>query len=120
MKAIVLPCILSGFRSRKDKSLGFTGSTGELDTKEKVALMELEGCNVRMLIEPTDYAADGKVEVKSVLSDKTPSARLRGVLFVLWKQQVEKGFCKDTIFDFWYVGQMERIINDVKATLDHE
>jgi len=120
MRAIVLNSILSGFRSRKDRSLGFSASTGELDTREKVALMELEGLNVRLLIEPTDYATDGKVEVKSDLSTKPPSQRLRAVLFVLFKQLTAKGKIEVTTFDQFYLQNMERLITDIKSQLDPE
>ncbi len=44
---------------------------------------------------------------------KTPSQRLRSVLYVVWEQGDQK-------YDFpiWYETQMERIINKYKVTLD--
>jgi hypothetical protein len=90
--------------------------------KEKVALMDLEGLNVRLLIEPTDYAADGKIEVKGVLDSKPPSQRLRAVLFVLFSQlcKQEKINKNEKSFDLFYVETMERFITDVKSQLEPE
>ena len=114
MKAIVLDSILSGFRSRKDKSMGFSASTLELRTDEKVALMELEGLNVRLLIEPKDYVVEGKVEVKSDSSFKTPSQRLRSILFVKYRQDnpVET-------FDKYYESEMDKVCNEIKSKLEN-
>ena len=44
---------------------------------------------------------------------KTPSQRLRSVLYVVWEQG-------DQNYDFpiWYESQLERIINKYKSTLD--
>ena len=122
MKAIVLSSVLSGFRSRKDKSMGFSASTLELDTAEKVALMELEGLNVRLLIEPVDYVAEGKVEVKSESSFKTPSQRLRSILFVEYCQKNPQMTSKDypaITFDEFYNIEMDRICQERKKKLEN-
>ena len=120
MKAIVTAAIFTSFSSRADKSLGFRGVTPELTSTEKVALIDLQGLNCRILIEPVDYATTGKVEVKGVLSNKTPSERLRGVLFILWRQQTDKGLLKGKTYDLFYVEQMARITDDIKAQLEPE
>ncbi len=113
MKAIVLSAILSSFRSRKDKSLGFSVSTPELSTTEKVALMELEQINVRLLIEPSDYAVEGKLEVQNELETKTPSERMRAVLFCLYKHEKPA----NVTFATFYTTKMEAFINHVKSKL---
>lgn len=112
MKAIVLNSILSGFRSRKDKSLGFSASTGELNSVEKVALMELEGINVRLLIEPMDYVVEEKIEVKNEASSKTPSERLRAILFVEYRH-----LKPDQSFAEFYTKTMDAICEERKAML---
>ena len=116
MKAIVTPAIFTSFSSRADKSLGFRGVTPELSSTEKVALIDLQGVNLRLLIEPVDFATDGKTEIKGVLSSKSPSERLRACLFVLWKQLNEAD--RPNHFDIFYMEQMERFINDVKSHLE--
>ena len=119
MRAIVTQAIINSFSTRVDRSLGFRGVTPELSDAEAVALMDLRGLNLRVLLEPLYYATDGKTEVKAALSEKSPSTRLRGCLFVLWKQLTDKGL-ETQVFDIWYVSQMERIINDIKSQLDPE
>jgi hypothetical protein len=115
MKAIVMPAIFTRFSSRVDGSLGFSGSTPELSTIEKCAIFDLQNKNVRLLIEPMDYATDGKVEIKNPLGGKTPSERLRGVLFVLFRQKKIAG-----TYDEFYVKQMETVIQTFKDQLEPE
>jgi hypothetical protein len=119
MKAIVTDAIMTGFSSRADRSLGFRGVTPELSSEEKAHFMDLQNMNVRLLIEPKDYSTDGKVEIKNPLGTKSPSLRLRSVLFVLHKQLSTKGKLTGT-YDEFYVQQMETIINSYKEQLDPE
>ena len=120
MKAIVTPIILTSFSSKVDGSLGFRGTTPELSTVEKVALMDLQGKNVRALFEPVDYSTDGKLEIKNSLGTKTPSERLRAVLFVLFKQLSESGKTGSKTFDEFYLHQMETVIQSYKEQLNPE
>ena len=60
-------------------------------------------------------ATDGKVEIKNPLGGKTPSERLRGVLFVLWKQKKITG-----TYDEFYVKQMDTVIQSFKDQLEPE
>jgi len=115
MKAIVTQAQLTSFSSRADKSLGFRGVTPELQPAEAVALMAMQGLNVRLLIEPMDYESDGKTEVKSKLDGKTPSERQRAVLFVWWKQEGEPGMFQD-----FYRTKMEHVIEGLKNNLNPE
>jgi len=117
MKTIVTPAIFTGFGSRLDKSLSFRGCTPELTSVEKAAFMDFQGLNVRLLIEPVDYPTDGKQEVKGLLDSKTPSQRLRAVLFVLWKQETDKQ-CELRDFNQFYIEKMERLIDKVKEQIN--
>lgn len=115
MKAILTQAIFTGFSSKADKSLSFRGCTPELSTIEQVALMAVHGLNVRLLIEPVDYELEAKVEVKGQFDKKTPSHRLRAVLFILWKQSSGQGEFED-----FYRREMEGLIESVKARLKDE
>lgn len=115
MKAIVSQIILTSFTSKVDGSLGFRGTTPELSSTEKVAMMDLQGKNVRALFEPMDFATDGKMDIKNPLGTKTPGERLRGVLFVTFRQKKIEG-----TFDEFYLKQMETIIQSYKDQLDPE
>lgn len=120
MRALTTQAILTSFSSRADKSLGFRGVTPELTSKEKAQFMELQNINLRMLLEPMDFEPSGKDEVKGVLDSKSPSTRLRGVLYVLWKQQTESGKMQDKSWELFYVESMERMISDIKSQLEPE
>jgi hypothetical protein len=120
MKAIVSQIILTSFSSRADGSMSFRGVTPELSTVEKVAMMELQNLNCRALFEPSDFSSDGKVEMKNPIGTKPPSVRLRGVLFVLFKQLTANGKLDGKNFDTFYVEQMETIIQSYKDQLDPE
>lgn len=106
------PAIFTGFSSKADKSLAFRGCTPELTAAEQVALIAVHGLNVRLLIEPMDYELEAKVEVKGQFDKKTPSQRLRAVLFVLWKQADGTGDFED-----FYRRQMEELIEQTKNRL---
>lgn len=120
MKALVTDAIFTSFTSKSDRSLSARLSTPELSSTERAAFMELQNLNVRLLIEPKDYAADGKTEIKNPIGTKSPSERLRGVLFVLHKQLCQSKKLADATFDMFYVNQMETIINSYKDQLEPE
>ncbi len=82
--------------------------------------MEIRGINLRMLLEPLDFATDQKHEVKSALSEKTPSSRLRAVIFVQWKQLSAANKIENQPFDTFYAGIVNRMIEDIKSTLEPE
>lgn len=115
MKALVTQAIFSSFTSKADGSLSARLSTPELSSAEKAAFMDIQGKNTRLLIEPMDYETDGKVEIKNPLSGKSPGERLRGVLFVFFKQKKITG-----TYDEFYVKQMETIIQSYKDQLEPE
>lgn len=116
-QAITLDAIFTGFRTRADRSLGFTGMTPELSDIESVALMGIRQRNVKLLIQPTDEAPSGLVEVKGEFDEKRPSERLRAALFVLHKQLTLKQQIALSFNDF-YKEQMNRITQSVKDQLE--
>ncbi len=120
MKAILTQAIFTRFSSRSDGSVGFTGCTPELNTVEKVALMDLHGKNVKVLIQPTDETPEAMVEVKGDLGFKTPGQRLRAVIFILFKQGSESGRIKGVLFEQFYGETMEKLISDIKTQLEPE
>jgi len=56
-----------------------------------------------------------EVLADSGLEGKSPSQRLRNVLYVKWSQSSTKA-----AFDVWYISAMERLIDSVKAQLEPE
>lgn len=111
MKKISVNCQITGIRAKVDRSLGISINTPELTSEEKVAFMELQNINCRMLIEPLEEKAD-LIEVKGETQTKTSSQRLRGCLYVLWEQKGKEG-----TFEDFYRTYMEKIINWIKQKL---
>jgi hypothetical protein len=112
-KALTCPVILTGASTRADGSLGLRFSTPELASAEKVAFMELQNLNLKMLLQPADGEPVELKEVRGQFDSKTPSQRLRGALFVLWTQAA-KGQGE---FEDFYRREMEKLIEDVKGKL---
>ena len=113
-QAIQTDAILTSFGSRVDGSLSFRGVTPELTSTEKVALMDLHNQNVVLLIQPKDHPPEAIVQVqKRILDFKTPSQRLRAVLFIEWKQQKP-----DCTFDQHYATRIDQMIERIKEHLN--
>lgn len=113
MKVISTPAIIEGIRSRKDRSLGLSISTPELSPEEKGLFFELQGMNVKLLIEPTDELAKEQYSVETDLNQKSQSVRIRNVLFILWKQKPE-----GKEFEVYYKEQTEKIIEYLKSKIE--
>ena len=112
-KALSCPVILSSASTRADGSVGIRLSTPELKPEEKTAIFELQGLELTMFLKPADGQMTDLVEVKSELEEKTPSQRLRAVLFLLWKQQADA-----VEFEQFYRQKMNGIIEHLKLKLN--
>jgi len=113
--AVTCPIIITGCSTRADGSLSIRCSTPELSVTEKVAIMELQNTNLRMLLQPLDGAPTDLKEVKSEFNPKSFSVRLRACLFVLHKQQE-----RSEDFQTFYARYMTDLIESVKAQLEPE
>lgn len=78
-------------------------------------MFDLQGKNVRLLIQPIDSAPDELVTVKSDLQQRTPSQQLRNILYVLFKQQTETAE-----FQPYYEKEMARICEEQKRKIQPE
>jgi len=116
--AIRLEVQLTGFSSRADGSLGFRGVSQELSVEEKITIMELQGLLVEALFIPKEERDSELVEAKGGMELKTPSQRLRGCLFLIFRQEQKKGL-KET-FDTFYPRYMEKLIEYCKSKLDSD
>lgn len=114
MKAIHTKIIINSIRSRAgDKSIGFSATTPELTAEQKTAFFELQGIYLNTLLEPIDYPTDEVLEVEKDLNTKSPSQRLRSVLYLLHKQRGEQNTFRE-----FYEQQMEKIITAYKERLE--
>lgn len=112
MNTIQTPLIITGIRAKVDGSLGITGTTPELSREEKVEVMELQNLNLTATFKPVDFEPKEIKEIKGEFEGKTPSQRLRAVIFIYWQQKGEVGD-----FDAFYKRQMEKLIDRVKEFL---
>jgi len=114
-KALRFEALMTGFSSRADHSLSFRGVTPELSTVEKVALMGLQNVLCEMLMFPKDEKDVDVLKIEKEVVHKSPSQRLRSVIFLLWKQTKE-----ELPFEVYYATTMEKIIDHLKSKLPHE
>lgn len=114
---IILPSILNPLSRRKDRSVKLSFETRELTPEETMGLMALEGSEGWLHFSPNENTVELPPETASVEPKKTPSSRLRSVLYILYTQDVEKGKYVG-LFDNYYSEQIEKIIEHIKSKLD--
>ena len=112
-KAITCPVILGRVSTCKDGSLTLSLSTPELDAEAKLVFLEIQNTNLKMLLTPAEGVTAEMKEVRSQFETKTPSQRLRSLLYIHWKQTSGTGEFEDH-----YRREMDRIINDIKQRLE--
>jgi len=118
METIFLPAIYDGSRDLKDRTKKLVFQTNEV-TPEQAASLQLCVQNfVYLAIKPEAFKKE-EIELindtKSEYDDfsKTPSQRLRAVLYKIWEQNKE-GY-KD--FNLFYNFKMEGFIKHLKSKL---
>jgi hypothetical protein len=115
MKAITCSVVITGASSRVDGSLSLRLSTPELEPNEKTVFFEVLNKPLKMLLQPDGDAPVELKEIKGEFDKKSPSVRLRNVLYILHKQQES-----ELPFDEWYIRRMNKIIDEHKAMLAPE
>jgi len=116
---IVINAILESFRSLKDKTLKLSFETNE-PTPEQLNQIAVNSQKYGYLVfsgnqlTPEQLESIDKAKNDLYDSSKSPSKRLRSVLYV-WFEKDNKGF---KTFEDFYLHQMERVINNVKNKLD--
>lgn len=115
-KPVQLDAILGGISTRSDGSLSLRFSTLELSPEHTIPLLELRNQNLLMTLSPTD-SHEPPQEIVAEKDAKTPSQRLRSVLYVLWCSLDEKS--RGTFNQFYDI-KMEKIIIWIKDKLPQE
>jgi hypothetical protein len=110
------PATVEGISTLKDGGLSVRLHTQELNDSETSELLKLNGKFGWFLIKETNIQEDdigGLEDIRKDLGGKSPSQRLRSVLYVMYK---EKG---DTSLSFeqYYGQKMEQFINYIKGEL---
>jgi len=116
MKAITVLLDINRVTLKKDDSVSFSAETPTLTDEELGAFRKLGKVTVRALLEPLE-GSDEVMEVKTERDEKTPSQRLRGVLYRLLELDLgRKPTPTEARMD--YENKMERIIDRLKQDLD--
>lgn len=115
---IILPAQIEGLTSRKDKTIKVTFGTQELAPNDLAQVFQLNQRFCYIAIKEESFQQDELDTIESVKSDlesnKTPSQRLRGILYINYQQDNE-GY-KD--FMTYYLGKMDKLCEHFKSKLD--
>jgi hypothetical protein len=115
---IILSGTLENISTRNDGSVKVIFGTQEIDPSQAGNLFQLRNKYVKCLLSDTNVSAMeidlvDVAEVKDGKKVKSPSQRLRAVLFRL--HEAER---IPAPFDDWYNNEMERLIDHYKGKLD--
>jgi len=116
---IILPAILEGIRSLKDKTYKLTFETNELTPEQFGAIGASLQSFGYLAFKKDPYKQKEKEMLNAIESDyedkgKSKAQRLRGVLYRNWEQS-SGGY---EVFDDYYNHHMEKIIIHFKEKLD--
>lgn len=118
MKGFTVAVDLTSAVPKKDKSVKISFVTSrELPPEEQLEIFKylyMSGSGW-LLFSPNEISESDIPKDMAEKGAKTPSQRLRAVLFILWKQV---GDIDD--FEKFYQIQMETFINEIKFKLDKE
>ena len=117
MTGLLLPVIVTSIRTRVDGSLSVTVETNELSSSNAGELFSTRGKPSMMYLSPKETISQKEIdqvnEIDAEIDGKTPSQRLRNVIYILFTQQPE-GY-KD--FDSFYKYKMNIITEHLKSKL---
>ena len=115
---ILLPSQVEAIASRKDKTIKLTLGTQELSPNQAAELFNLNQQFCYVAIKPEPFMKEETDLIGSLKADldnaKTPSQRLRGILYLNY-QQDNKGY---NDFATYYIAEIERICEHYKNKLD--
>jgi hypothetical protein len=113
---VVLPAILSGVASRKDRSYTLKFETRELSGESASTLLGMLQSEGYLLFSPNDDFEMSDIpdeKADSMTGQKTQAQRLRGVIYRLWEQKGKKGNSEE-----YYRSVMESLIDLIKEKLE--
>jgi hypothetical protein len=116
---IIIPAILESYRSLKDKTLKITFDCNELTPEQTMGVAGSLQQFGYLAFKNEPFKNNEKEVLNNLKADfedtgKTPSQRLRGVLYVSWEQKNE-GY---KTFTDYYNAKMESLISHFKQKLD--
>jgi hypothetical protein len=115
---IIIPAQIENLTSRKDKTIKVTFGTQEMSPNDAAQVFQLNQRFCYIAIKEESFQQDELDNIDSIKTDlesnKTPSQRLRGILYINYQQDAE-GF-KD--FMTYYISKMEKLCEHFKSKID--
>lgn len=115
---ILLPAIIEGINTRKDNTLLVKLATNELNPHKVGEIMSHHNKLCYVAIKPENFTKSELDVIENLKVDesigKTPSQRLRAVMFRGWEHN-DEGFKN---FESYYVNKMDKMIEHFKSKLD--
>lgn len=116
MKGILLAATVEGIRTRKDRTVALTLGTQELSPEKAGELFGINNHLITAYLSVKGVTKDEEEIIDSIEPDvpgKSPSQRLRNILFRLWEQQPE-GYTDKNLH---YIHHLEKICEHYKSKL---
>jgi hypothetical protein len=115
---IIVPAIIENISTRKDNTLKVVLGTNEITPDKVGQLMALHNKMAYVGIKAEMFNPDEKAMLSELKADeqigKTPSQRLRSVLYILYTAK-DEGF---KAFNEYYIHKMEGFIEHLKTKID--
>lgn len=113
-KTFQIPAVLEGITALKDGGLSIRFHTQEASDRDKLVAMSFFQKFGWMLFSEQEHAESVELdEIRKDVGGKTPSQRLRSVLYVEYQQSGKN----DLTFEQYYGKRMEQFIGYVKQNL---
>lgn len=114
MRVFQIPAILDGMSPLKDGGMSLRFHTNEASNDDKVTIMEYYQKFGWLVFSEQENPDVPMEDIRRDTGGKSPSQRLRNVLYVLYKQSGKA----DITFEEYYAQKMEFVINRFKENLD--
>jgi hypothetical protein len=117
---LLLPAALMNFRPKVDGSYSLNFGTYILSEEQKIQIMRMHNHSGVLLFSDKETHSAADINMIDAIdvdmgNTKTPSQRLRSVIYLYYEQQNSK----DAVtFKEFYINQMERMINYYKDKLE--
>lgn len=116
---MILQATVEGVSTRKDRTIKIILGTQELSPKDAAELLQYSNSITNVYLSKLSIQTDimheiDKASIDMVDNQKSPSKRLKSVLYLLWKQDNE-GY-EDS--ELYYRNKMEQLITHFKNKLE--
>ncbi len=108
---------IESISTRRDRTLKIVLGTQELSEEQNAELFKLAN-KIGWFVFKESEITEKDLDLPNIeFSDKTPSKRMRNVIYRLWEKETESGQVK-VEFEEFYNKKMEQLITFIKAKLD--